>query len=117
VKKIIASAAAGMLALMLSAACSIEAGLDGGDPGTCAPITCQDALFGGLAAGDAVLCDAPADAAYQDLLDCACGNSSFVGACESACGDNLCSFGPESPDCGDCLDGACAPEHDTCANN
>jgi hypothetical protein len=117
VKKIIGLAMAGVLALVFSAACSIDAGVGGGDPGTCAEITCGDALMGGLAAGDNVLCTDSSDAAYQDLLDCACGNSSVAGACEAECSDNLCALGPESGDCGDCLNANCAPEHDTCANN
>lgn len=110
-KKIIALTVSGMLALLFSAACSIEAGVGGGDTGTCAPIACGDALTGGLASGDTVLCDAPADSAYQDLLSCGCA------ACDSVCGDNLCAYLAETPDCGDCLNTACAPEHDTCINN
>lgn len=113
-KKIIGLALTGLLTLLFSAACTVEAGVGGDTSGTCADTSCQSALIGGLATGDTMLCSGPADDAYQAVLDCACGTGS---ACVSVCGDNLCQYGPESPDCGDCLDQTCTPEHDTCANN
>lgn len=104
-----------ILAGLAGIGCVVEAGIDpgvGGGTG-CEPALCGDALFQGIPAG-APLCDAVSDAAYGDLVSCACGAG---GACAVECGDNLCSDLGETGECGDCLNALCGPEHDTCANN
>lgn len=108
---------AGVIAMLVSLAsfgCVVDAGIDVGvGGGTCEPVLCGDALVQGIPAG-APLCDAASDAAYGDLLACACGAG---GACDVECGENLCSDLGETGACGDCLNALCGPEHDTCANN
>lgn len=109
----------GVVAMLACFGCSVEAGVDvglGGNGGdlACTPVSCGDALVQGLdVAGDA-LCDAVSDNAYANVYSCACGGS---GACDDVCGDNLCLDLGETPDCGDCLNQLCGPEHDACANN
>lgn len=104
-KKIIVWGA--LAAAITTLGCTVEAGIDG----TCVETSCGDALVNGLPAQGDVLCSAAADATYADLLSCACG------ACEAACGDNLCVDAGESSACGDCLDQLCTGEHNTCADS
>lgn len=105
-----------IVALLSGIGCSIDAGIGPGVGGgdQCVAIACADALIQGLPAQGDVICDGVSDSAYSDIINCACGAGS---ACADVCGDNLCVDGGESPDCGDCLNQTCGPEHDTCANN
>jgi len=107
---------AGVVTLLASAGCVVDAGIDvgAGGGGSCEPLQCGDALVQGLPAQGASLCDELSDGAYSDIVNCACGAGS---ECAGECGDNLCGDLGETSACGDCLNQFCAPEHTTCANN
>jgi hypothetical protein len=106
----------GVVALLAGIGCVVDAGVDVGAGGgdACVAISCGDALASGLPAQGDVICDGVSDDAYSQIVNCACGGGS---PCADVCADNLCVDLGETSDCGDCLAQACAPEHDTCANN
>lgn len=104
----------GMLAV---AGCVVVDDGGGGGGDACEAISCQDALVSGLSVQGDAICDAVSDGAYGDVFSCGCGTASAAGACEVECGDSLCVDLGESPDCGDCLNSLCTPEHDACFAN
>jgi hypothetical protein len=110
VRKIVLLVAFPFVLLVASAGCTV--GVDAGTTGgACEALTCAEALSSGLAVQNDTLCDAASDAAYSDLINCACS-----GACPE-CDTNLCTDSGMDGACADCLAATCGSSNAACSNN